>query len=74
MISISLFCCGKNVFIHKNTYVIGKNSMRNHFYSHLSMEDITVAVYQHAKRVCKDSKIKNLGEYHDLYVSSDTLL
>ena len=28
----------------------------------------------HAKRVCKDSEIKNLGEYHDLYAQSDKLL
>ena len=26
-----------------------------------------------SKRVCKDFEIKNLGEYHDLYVQSDTL-
>ena len=26
------------------------------------------------KRVCKDFEIKNLGEYHDLYVQSNTLL
>ena len=38
------------------------------------MEDITDADYVHAKRVCKDFEIKNLGEYHDLYVQSDTLL
>ena len=38
------------------------------------MEDITDADYAHAKRVCKDFEIKNLGEYHDLYVQSDTLL
>ena len=31
------------------------------------MEDITDADYMHAKRVCKDFEIKNLGEYHDLY-------
>ena len=43
------------------------------FYSHLNMEDID-ADYAHAKRVCKDFEIKNLGEYHDLYVQSDTLL
>ena len=28
----------------------------------------------HRRRVCKDVEIKNLGEYHDLYVQSDTLL
>ena len=26
------------------------------------------------KRVCKDFEIKKLGEYHDLYAQSDTLL
>ena len=44
------------------------------FYSHLNMEDITDADYAHAKTVCKDFKIKDLGEYHDFYVQSDTLL
>ena len=38
------------------------------------MKDITDADYAHAKRVCKDFEIKNLGEYHDLYVQSNTLL
>ena len=27
-----------------------------------------------AKRVCKAFKVKNVGEYHVLYVRSDTLL
>ena len=38
------------------------------------MEDITGADYIHAKRVCKDFKIKTLDKYHDLYLKSDTLL
>ena len=38
------------------------------------MQDITDADYKDAKRVCKDFKIKKLGENHDLYVQSDTLL
>ena len=38
------------------------------------MEDITDADYTHEKIVCKDYEIKNLGEYHDLYVQSNTLL
>ena len=44
------------------------------FYSHLNMEDITEADYAHAKRVCKDFKIKNLREYYDLFVQSNALL
>ena len=43
-------------------------------YRNLSLEDITDADYMHAKRVCKDFEMKNLGEYHDLYLKSDTLL
>ena len=42
-------------------------------YSHLNMEDITDADYAHVKRVRKDFGTKNLGEYHDFYVQSDTL-
>ena len=53
--------------------MVGKNSMK-HFYSHLNMEDITDADYAHAKSVCKHFEIKNLGEYHDLHVQSETLL
>ena len=44
------------------------------FYSHLNMEYITDADYAHAKRACKDFEMKNLGEYHDLYVQNDALL
>ena len=29
--------------------------------------------YTHAKRVCNNFEKKNLGEYHDLYLQSDTL-
>ena len=38
------------------------------------MEDITDADYAYAERICKDFEINNLGEYHDLYVQSDTFL
>ena len=38
------------------------------------MENTTDADYMHEKKICKDFEIKNLGEYHDLYVQSDTLL
>ena len=38
------------------------------------MDDITNADYVHTKRVCKDFEINNLGEYHDFYPQSNTLL
>ena len=38
------------------------------------MEDITNADFAHVKRVRKNFGIKNLGEFHVLYVQSDTLL
>ena len=47
---------------------------KEEFYSNFIMKDITDADYMHAKRVCKDFEMKNLGEYHDLRFISDTLL
>ena len=38
------------------------------------MENITNADYAHVKRVYKHFEIKNLGEYHILYVQISTLL
>ena len=38
------------------------------------MEDISEIYYRHATKVFNKFNIKNLGEYHDLYVQSDTLL
>ena len=47
---------------------------KEEFYSKRNIKDVTDADYMHAKRVCKDFEIKNLGEYHELYLKSDTLL
>ena len=44
------------------------------FYSNLNMENIDDINYRHDNNVFKRFKLKNLGEYHDLYVQSDTLL
>ena len=46
---------------------------KEEFYSNLNMEEITYPDYRHGKRVCKDFEIKQSGEYHDLYLKSDTL-
>ena len=47
---------------------------KEEFYSNLNMEYITDAVTCMQKRVCKNFKIKNSGEYHGLYLKSHTLL
>ena len=44
------------------------------FYNSLTMEDISETDYAHINNVFKKFNINNLGEYHDLYVRSDTLL
>ena len=44
------------------------------FYSNLNMEDISDIDYRHANNVIKRFKLENLGNYHDLYVQSDTLI
>ena len=44
------------------------------FYSNLNMEDINDIDYRHANNVFEVFKLENLGNYHDLYVQSDTLL
>ena len=44
------------------------------FYNSLTLENITEVDYIHAKNVFKTFKLNNLGDYHDLYIQSDTLL
>ena len=48
--------------------------VKESFYSELNKESITDEGYVHAQKVCDVFKIKNLGEYHDLHVQSDTIL
>ena len=49
-------------------------SNKEAFYSSLNMEDVTDADHRHAKSVFKNLNNKNLGDYHDFYLKSDTLL
>ena len=44
------------------------------FYISLNMENIDDIDYRHGNNVFKKFKLKNLGEHHDLYVKSDTLI
>ena len=44
------------------------------FSNELNLEGISDKDYLHAQKVWEVFQIKDLGEYHDLYVQSDTLL
>ena len=44
------------------------------FYSNLNMKDSDDIDYRHGNNVFNKFKLNNLGDYHDLYVQSDTLL
>ena len=44
------------------------------FHSNLNMSDISTYDYEHAQKVWEGLKLKNLGEYHDLYLKTDVLL
>ena len=44
------------------------------FFSELNLEDLSNKDYLHAQKVWEEFEIRNLGEYHDLYVQTDTSL
>ena len=44
------------------------------FYSNLNLEDISDEDYTHAQKLWNVFELNNLGDYHDLYVQSSTLL
>ena len=43
------------------------------FYSELNLEDIIDKDYKHAQKVFEEYRLKNVRDYYDLYVQSDTL-
>ena len=43
------------------------------FYSNLNMSSISEEDYQHAQRVRKEFGIRDLGDYHDLYLRTDVV-
>ena len=44
------------------------------FYSNLNMSGVSDSDYEHALSVWREFGIKNMGEYHDLYLGTDTIL
>ena len=47
---------------------------KKHYYSELNDSNISDEDINHVKNVCNTLKITNLGQYHDLYVRSETAL
>ena len=47
---------------------------KEHFDSNLNMEDVTNADSTYTKMIYKNFEMKDLAEYHDLYVQSNKLL
>ena len=54
----------------KETRLPGKDK----FYSNLYMSGVGDSEYEHACNVWKEFRIRNMGEYHNLYLKTDTIL
>ena len=67
---------GKGVYLLDNWERFDETSLpdKEAFYSSLNKDDVTDVDHRHSKSVFKKFNNKNLGDYLDLSVQSDTLL
>ena len=70
---------GKGIYRYKDMNYQEKYNettlpLKEDFYNKLNLESISNADYAHAEKVWKVFRIKNRGEYCNLYAQSDTLL
>ena len=47
---------------------------KDKLYSNLYMSGVGDSEYEHARNVWREFKIRNMGEYHDLHLKTDTIL
>ena len=57
-----------------NRFEETENPPKQAYYSILNDQEITDEDYEHSIKIWKEDQIKNLGEYHDLYLKIDVLL
>ena len=57
-----------------NKFELKKLPTKEEFYSILYDEHISDKDYEHAQNIWKTFNLKNMGEYHDLYIKTDVLL
>ena len=57
-----------------NKFSEEKLPQKEEFFSKLNDCNISDEDFDHAQRIWKEFGMKNLGEYHDLYLKSDVLL
>ena len=57
-----------------NRFSENKLPDKDKFYSKLNMDGVSDKDYEHACKVWREFGIKNMGEYHDLYLLTDVIL
>ena len=60
--------------VYPYEYMDSWDKFEEKFYSRLNMSGISEKDYQHACKVWNEFGLKNMGDYHDLYLETDVIL